>query len=276
MPPVVECRITAARGMSLVNLRRIVNARSLSGLATQHLLASRRRKASPNRARPSVPSSRLRRRLVCADTCALGSALLAHRVIRIGLYCLHAKSNRTSASLDVDVRCGDVGIEPLVSLAHRHPAALELAWIVSDGERRYSTRDGVFSVLAGAYDHQPSQTGERHHARDIRGLCLDTQSHVPRPVGSTSGLGRQAGYTDPACAGAAIHSAHTASTSSPGGARPASAIRPGLCSILPACKPLVGAQRVNRPLSGVAAGGDITSSNGNRTRSPIRVFSRPR
>jgi hypothetical protein len=60
--------------------------------------------------------------------------------------------------LDVDVRYSHVGIEPLVSLANRHSEALELAGIVCDVERRHSTRDGIFSVLAGAYDHQPAQT----------------------------------------------------------------------------------------------------------------------
>ena len=64
--------------------------------------------------------------------------------IRIGLYCLHAKFPRTSAALDVDIRYSHVGIEPLVSLAHRHSEALELGGIVCDGERRYSTRDGIF------------------------------------------------------------------------------------------------------------------------------------
>ncbi len=171
------------------------------------------------------------------------------RAIRLGLYCLHAKSPATSAALDVDVRCSDVGTEPLVSLAHRRSEALELAGIVLDGERRHNTHDGMFSVLAGAYDDQPSETGECNHTRDIRRLCLDTQSHVPRAVGSTLGLGHQAGYTDPPRAGAAIHSAHTTCTSSSGGGCPANAIRPGLCRVLPACKPLVG-QKVSRPLSG--------------------------
>jgi hypothetical protein len=173
--------------------------------------------------------------------------------IRIGLYSLHAKFSRTSAALDVDLRYNDVGTEPLVSLAHRHSEALELAGIVCDGERRYSTRDGIFSVLAGAHDHQPAQTGERNHTRDIRCLCLDTQSHVPRAVGPTVGLGHQARHADPTCAGAAIRSAHTACTNSCGGACPASALRPGLYSILPARKPLVRAQKVNHPLSGVPA-----------------------
>jgi hypothetical protein len=177
--------------------------------------------------------------------------------ICIGLYCPYAKFPRTSAALDVDVRYSDVGIEPLVSLAHRHPEGLDLAGIVCNGERRYTTRDGIFSVLAGAYDHQPAQTGERHHTRDIRRLCLDTQSHVSRAVGSTLGLGHQPRHADPTCAGAAIHSAHTACTSSSGGACPAGAVRPGLCSILPASKPLVGAQKVNHPLSGVRASRDI-------------------
>jgi hypothetical protein len=173
--------------------------------------------------------------------------------IRIGLYCLHAKFARTSAALDVDVRYSDVGIEPLVSVAHRDSEALDLAGIVGDGERRYSTVDGIFSVLAGAHHHQPPQTGERNQTRDIRRLCLDTQSHVPRAVGSTPGLGHQSRHADPTCAGAAIHSAHTACTNSSGGACPASSIRRGLCSILPACKPLVGAQKINHPLSGVPA-----------------------
>src|SRR5271156_1777349 len=42
--------MTAARRMSLVNLRSIVNARGLSGLATQQLLPWKRQKFSPNRA----------------------------------------------------------------------------------------------------------------------------------------------------------------------------------------------------------------------------------
>ena len=183
-----------------------------------------------------------------ADAQSLGCPLTHHPLhsggIRIGLYCPGAKFPRTSAALDVDVRHSDVGIEPLVSLAHRHSEALELAGIVCDAERRYSTRDGICSVLAGAYDHQSLQTGARKHTRDIRRLCLDTQSHVPRAVGSTPGLGYQSRHADPTCAGAAIHSAHTACTNSSGGAGPASAIRRGLCSILSACKPLVGAQKV--------------------------------
>ena len=169
--------------------------------------------------------------------------------IRVGLYCLYAKFPHTSAALDVDIRNGDVGIEPLVSLAHRHSGALELAGSVCDVERRHSTRDGIFSVLAGAYDHQPTQAGERNDTRDIRRLCLDTQSHVPRAVGSTLGLGRQPRHADPHCAGTSIHPAHMACTSSSGGACATSAIRPGLCSILPTCQPLVGAQKVSRPLS---------------------------
>jgi hypothetical protein len=85
--------------------------------------------------------------------CALTHHPLHSGAIRIGLYCLHAKFPRTSAALDVDVRYSDVGIEPLVSLVHRHSEALDLAGIVCDGERRYSTHDGIFSVLAGAHDH---------------------------------------------------------------------------------------------------------------------------
>jgi hypothetical protein len=77
------------------------------------------------------------------------------RGIRMGLYWLGAKLPRTSAGLDVDVRRSDVGIEPLVSLAHRRSEALELDGIVCDAERRHSARDGIFSVLAGAYHHQP-------------------------------------------------------------------------------------------------------------------------
>ncbi len=163
---------------------------------------------------------------------------------------VHAKSPATSAALDVAVRCSDVGIEPLVSLAHHHSEALGLAGIMLDGERRHSTRDGMCSILAGAYDDQPSKTGECNHTRDIRCLCLYTQSHVSRAVGSTLGLGPEARHIDPTCAGAAIHSAHTTCSSSSGGACLASAIRPGLCSILPACKPLVRPQKASHPLNG--------------------------
>jgi hypothetical protein len=100
----------------------------------------------------------------------------------MGLYWLHAIFPRASTDLDVDVRCGDVGIEPLLSRALGHSEPLELAGTVCDGERRCRTRDGIFSVLAGSYDHQPTQTGEHNHTRDNRRLCLDTQSHVPQRV----------------------------------------------------------------------------------------------
>ncbi len=52
--------ITAARRMSLVNLRPIVNARGLSGLATQQLLPWKRRKFSPNRAETRAPRAAAR------------------------------------------------------------------------------------------------------------------------------------------------------------------------------------------------------------------------
>jgi hypothetical protein len=46
---------TAARRMRLVNLGSRVNARGLSGLATQQLLPWKRRKFSPNRAESTAP-----------------------------------------------------------------------------------------------------------------------------------------------------------------------------------------------------------------------------
>src|ERR1700744_3515627 len=66
--------------------------------------------------------------------------------VPIGLYSRHAKSPHTSAALDVHIRYGDVGIEPLVSPADRHSEALELAGIVSDVERCCGAHDGIFSV----------------------------------------------------------------------------------------------------------------------------------
>jgi hypothetical protein len=223
-----------SRGAALVERASRPGGVALNASESINWRRSDRARSPPDSRRQGAPGAPESRR-------ALTRHPLHSGAIRIGLYCLHAKFPRTSTALDVRVRYSHVGIEPLASLANRHSGALALAGIVCDVERRHSTCDGIFSVLAGAYDHQPAQTGERNQTRDIRRLCLDTQPHVPRTVGSTLGLGHQSRHADPTCAGAAIYSAHTVRANPSGGACPASAIRRGLCSILPACKPLVGA-----------------------------------
>jgi hypothetical protein len=156
-----------------------------------------------------------------------------------GLHSPHAKFSHTSTALDGHLWNSDVGIEPLFAGTNSYSRTVESVGMVCDGDRSCSTDRGNDSIQAGAHYGQPTQARNGHGPCDLRRICVDPQSYVPRSVNSACRLGHQARYVERTCRAAAVHPAHPVCPNSRRGTRTANAVRRGLRSILPSSESLV-------------------------------------